>query len=403
MEELYILGNGFDLYLELETRYEDYFNSRKLDENFFKKLENIYKKNYQYGKNNKCKKVLVIVDNIGLRTEIEELYNKYKIENLFYLYLSFLKKENLNWNEVESNIKKFIIYTNESLKKTVENILENAEMNKLYIYILVSKIIILKKIDEIKNENENKRNDEEKREFNYLDFMMEQLNLFEKDFGNYIGSLELKEENKNRLINIFRTTCRKKIINFNYSIFLQDLIDKYKDIVFSEIEILRRIKPIESIVNIHGDFKNPIFGIDSHNSEEQFQNFTKTSRILNNDTVGNFELPKPGKLGTINFFGHSLSEADYSYFQSLFDYYDIYSSNIKLNFMYSEYDKNDLTRAKRETHNNVVKLMKNYGEKLENKDKGKNLLHKLLIENRIKLINVDKENKIIDNSNYSFN
>lgn len=403
MEELYILGNGFDLYLELETRYEDYFNSRKLDENFFKKLENIYKKNYQYGKNNKGKKVLVIVDNTGLRTEIEELYNKYKIENLFYLYLSFLKKENLNWNEVESNIKKFIIYTNESLKKTVENILENAVMNKLYFYILVSKIIILKKIDEIKNENENKRNDEEKREFNYLDFMMEQLNSFEKDFGNYIGSLELKEENKNRLINIFRTTCRKKIINFNYSIFLQNLIDRYKDIAFSEIEIARRIKSIESIVNIHGDFKNPIFGIDSHNSKEQFQNFTKTSRILNNDTVGNFELPKPEKLGTINFFGHSLSEADYSYFQSLFDYYDIYSSNIKLNFMYSEYDKNDLTRAKRETHNNVVKLMKNYGEKLENKDKGKNLLHKLLIENRIKLINVDKENKIIDNSNYSFN
>lgn len=403
MEELYILGNGFDLYLELKTRYEDYFNSRKLDENFFKKLENIYKKNYQYGKNNKGKKVLVIVDNIGLRTEIEELYNKYKIENLFYLYLSFLKKENLNWNEVESNIKKFIIYTNESLKKTVENILENAVMNKLYFYILVSKIIILKKIDEIKNENENKRNDEEKREFNYLDFMMEQLNSFEKDFGNYIGSLELKEENKNRLINIFRTTCQKKIINFNYSIFLQNLIDRYKDIAFSEIEIARRIKSIESIVNIHGDFKNPIFGIDSHNSKEQFQNFTKTSRILNNDTVGNFELPKPEKLGTINFFGHSLSEADYSYFQSLFDYYDIYSSNIKLNFMYSEYDKNDLTRAKRETHNNVVKLMKNYGEKLENKDKGKNLLHKLLIENRIKLINVDKENKIIDNSNYSFN
>ena len=27
MEELYILGNGFDLYLELETRYENYFNS----------------------------------------------------------------------------------------------------------------------------------------------------------------------------------------------------------------------------------------------------------------------------------------------------------------------------------------------------------------------------------------
>ena len=33
--------------------------------------------------------------------------------------------------------------------------------------------------------------------------MMEQLNLFEKDFGNYIGSLELKEENKNRLNKYF--------------------------------------------------------------------------------------------------------------------------------------------------------------------------------------------------------
>ena len=246
---------------------------------------------------------------------------------------------------------------------------------------------------------------EEEREF-WDEFSPELASIqskFNKEMYNSQFKNELKEENKNRLINIFRTTCRKKIINFNYSIFLQDLIDRYKDIAFSEIEIPRRIKPIESIVNIHGDFKNPIFGIDSHNSEEQFQNFTKTSRILNNDTVGNFELPKPEKLGTINFFGHSLSEADYSYFQSLFDYYDIYSSNIKLNFMYSEYDKNDLTRAKRETHNNVVKLMKNYGEKLENKDKGKNLLHKLLIENRIKLINVDKENKIIDNSNYSFN
>ena len=403
MEELYILGNGFDLYLELETRYDDYFNLRKLDEIFFNDLETIYENNYRYGEDTKGKKVLIITDKSKLKIEIKKLYSKYNIENLFYLYLSFLKKENLNWNEVEANIEKFVIYTNQSLKKSFESIFSSIKLDKLYFYILVSKIIILKKIDEIKNENENKRNDEEKREFNYLDFMMEQLNLFEKDFGNYIGSLELKGESKNRLINIFRTTCRKKIINFNYSIFLQDLINRYKDIAFSEIEIARRIKSIESIVNIHGDFKNPIFGIDSHNSKEQFQNFTKTSRVLNNDTVGNFELPKPRKLETINFFGHSLSEADYSYFQSLFDYYDIYSSNIKLNFMYSEYDKNDLTKSKRETHSNVVKLMKNYGEKLENKDKGKNLLHKLLIENRIKLINVDKENKIIDNSNYSFN
>lgn len=386
MEELYILGNGFDLYLGLKTKYSDYFKNRKISEEFFEKIKLIFKNSigsYNYDARGKVYAVFNY-DEALLNMQIIQLYKDIE-KNLFYLYLIFLKKCDLNWNEVESNILPFIRDTSKIFKLKMKTILGNIEKNEMYKYLLVAKVII-----------------KDRKNLSFLDFMMEQLNLFEKDFGNYIGSLELKEESKSRLINIFRTTCRKKIINFNYSIFLQNLIDRYKDTAFSEIEIPRRIKPIESIVNIHGDFKNPIFGIDSHNSEEQFQNFTKTSRILNNDTIGNFELSKPEKLGTINFFGHSLSEADYSYFQSLFDYYDIYSSNIKLNFMYSEYDKNDLTRAKRETHNNVVKLMKNYGEKLENKDKGKNLLHKLLIENRIKLINVDKESKITDNANYSF-
>lgn len=386
MEELYILGNGFDLYLGLKTKYSDYFKNRKISEEFFEKIKLIFKNSigsYNYDARGKVYAVFNY-DEALLNMQIIQLYKDIE-KNLFYLYLIFLKKCDLNWNEVESNILPFIRDTSKIFKLKMKTILGNIEKNEMYKYLLIAKVII-----------------KDRKNLSFLDFMMEQLNLFEKDFGNYIGSLELKEESKSRLINIFRTTCRKKIINFNYSIFLQNLIDRYKDTAFSEIEIPRRIKPIESIVNIHGDFKNPIFGIDSHNSEEQFQNFTKTSRILNNDTIGNFELSKPEKLGTINFFGHSLSEADYSYFQSLFDYYDIYSSNIKLNFMYSEYDKNDLTRAKRETHNNVVKLMKNYGEKLENKDKGKNLLHKLLIENRIKLINVDKESKITDNANYSF-
>ena len=313
MEELYILGNGFDLYIGLKTRYSDYFKNRKISEEFFEKIKSIFKNSigsYNYDARTKVYAVFDY-DETLLNMQIVQLYKDIE-KNLFYLYLIFLKKCDLNWNEVESNIFPFIRDTSKIFKLKMETILGNIEKNEMYKYLLIAKAII-----------------KDRKNLSFLDFMMEQLNLFEKDFGNYIGSLEIKEENKNRLINIFRTTCRKKIINFNYSIFLQDLIDRYKDIAFSEIEIPRRIKPIESIVNIHGDFKNPIFGIDSHNSEEQFQNFTKTSRILNNDTIENFELPKPEKLGTINFFGHSLSKADYSYFQSLFDYYDIYSSNIK--------------------------------------------------------------------------
>ena len=39
MEELYILGNGFDLYLGLKTRYSDYFKNRKISEEFFEKIK----------------------------------------------------------------------------------------------------------------------------------------------------------------------------------------------------------------------------------------------------------------------------------------------------------------------------------------------------------------------------
>ena len=384
MEELYILGNGFDLYLGLKTRYSDYFKNRKISEEFFEKIKSIFENSigsYNYDARGKVYAVFDYNETL-LNMQIIQLYKDIE-KNLFYLYLMFLKKCDLNWNEVESNILPFIRDTSKIFKLKMETILGNIEKNEMYKYLLIAKVII-----------------KDRKNLNFLDFMMEQLNLFEKDFGNYIGSLELKEENKNRLINIFRTTCRKKIINFNYSIFLQNLIDRYKDIAFSEIEIARRIKSIESIVNIHGDFKNPIFGIDSHNSEEQFQNFTKTSRILNNDTVGNFELPKPEKLGTINFFGHSLSEADYSYFQSLFDYYDIYNSEVKLEFKYYNYikDKKELTDEQKEErkdevksnmHKSVIELMNDYGNTASNKSRGKNLLHKLILENRIKIVEVE--------------
>ena len=377
MEELYILGNGFDLYLGLKTRYSDYFKNRKISEEFFEKIKLIFKNSigsYNYDARGKVYAVFDY-DETLLNMQIIQLYKDIE-KNLFYLYLIFLKKCDLNWNEVESNILPFIRDTSKIFKLKMETILGNIEKNEMYKYLLIAKVII-----------------KDRKNLSFLDFMMEQLNLFEKDFGNYIGSLEIKEENKNRLINIFRTTCRKKIINFNYNIFLQDLIDRYKDIAFSEIEIARRIKSIESIVNIHGDFKNPIFGIDSHNSEEQFQNFTKTSRILNNDTVGNFELPKPEKLGTINFFGHSLSEADYSYFQALFDYYQIYSSNIKLIFLF-----NNFKNTQREEQNfGIIKLLETYGKSMENKDKGKNLYYKLILEDRIKLFSLEEWSEVNKN------
>lgn len=80
----------------------------------------------------------------------------------------------------------------------------------------------------------------------------------------------------------------------------------------------------------------------------------------------------------IKFYGHSLSEADYSYFQSIFDYYNLYSNcRMGLVFYYSEgYEQTD----------EIYRLINVYGDTLSNQKQGKNLIHKLLLENRLKIV-----------------
>ncbi|EFW89333.1 hypothetical protein [Streptococcus equinus] len=41
-------------------------------------------------------------------------------------------------------------------------------------------------------------------------------------------------------------------------------------------------------------------------------------------------------MDVIKFYGHSLARADYSYFQYIFDMYDLYNSDVKLIFYYSK-------------------------------------------------------------------
>lgn len=55
----------------------------------------------------------------------------------------------------------------------------------------------------------------------------------------------------------------------------------------------------------------------------------------------------PKSIKNIVFYGHSLAPADYSYFQSIFDYYNIYDNDITLVFYYSIYDKNKEQDIKR--------------------------------------------------------
>lgn len=86
----------------------------------------------------------------------------------------------------------------------------------------------------------------------------------------------------------------------------------------------------------------------------------------------------------IKFYGHSLSSADYSYFQAIFDGVNLYESHTRLVFYYRPWKdaagnlipknvaKNDMGRK-------VTNLLSVYGRTMDNQDHGNNLIHKLLI------------------------
>lgn len=156
------------------------------------------------------------------------------------------------------------------------------------------------------------------------------------------------------------------------------------------------------LTNIHGyaGDENVIFGIDGNDVDiddpyyQQTVKFTKTYRLmaLRKDGYEPFVHSQiNGQPGTetrvIKFFGHSLGTADYSYFQAIFDEVGLYESRTHLIFYYNEKRSEDKTRnAEEEMYEKVNRLITTYGQTLDNKDHGHNLLHKLLLEGRLNVV-----------------
>ena len=160
------------------------------------------------------------------------------------------------------------------------------------------------------------------------------------------------------------------------------------------------------VVNIHGSYKNStaIFGIDGTDNmeEENSRHFTKTYRLLSlsNPNIrsvihAHHENRNDNSLpDMIKFYGHSLSEADCSYFQSIFDGINLYEGNTRLIFFYRPRRDNTAVEGARipdndaanEMKDKVTKLLLTYGNTLTNKDHGKNLIHKLILEGRLNVL-----------------
>lgn len=350
MTDLYILGNGIDLFFDMKTTYGDFIH--------IKEINNMIR---TYG---------------GSNRDCEVENSKF---NLFLSYLCELKHTGVrNWYQLESHIINYILYTVEQ-----EELAEVYETLTLY-----QKIIKEKKKKHVEN------------------YILNELNEIEKIFGEYIKEQQKIQKNSLHLLQLFSLDRKDgldsiHILNFNYSTYLKDSI---KDATpWEKIEVIQ--------INIHSDCESPIFGIDLTEIKKVslkkkyrkstiekampiLKMATKTSRIINKRFNYNsrkidkgvtpdhlfWKLPNPSELRKIIFFGHSLSNSDYSYFQSIFDYYNLYDSNITLQFLYNRGLGLETISSHKEA---IYNLFENYGKTFQNKNKGKNLLHKLLLEQRV--------------------
>jgi hypothetical protein len=166
------------------------------------------------------------------------------------------------------------------------------------------------------------------------------------------------------------------VLSFNYT--------EYNDL---ELPFVGPVK----VVNVHGALDGEIvFGADGTDCMDDMDavKFSKTYRVLgmgslqNAATIAYPEVPTGSGLPVtriVKFYGHSLARADYSYFQSIFDMLNLYESTVVLCFLYSKYAED----AREKQMLAIARLLSAYGKTLDNRDHGKNLMHKLMIEGRL--------------------
>lgn len=421
--KLIILGNGFDLASNLPTLYSNFFDYRIYQKkDIFDKINSFLEQPVKSKINtNQIPKVDDVIDKIQAIKNVKELSSDILSNNLnfwdiyfWWLYKNKRMINDYNWNDVEEEMRNFVssLPTESNITLTKFDLNMSFDFNKNRwngssssrdyennIFINYSKN---EKILIILNELLFSKKSSDKNDLHSL--ILDQLILFEYEFKEYISIImseivfvDKKRKNRsiyfNNFFNVIDSSFETEyfLLNFNFTGFQNLNIKNDQSIneISNSIDFTRD-KKARTIteVNVHGNFnKKVIFGVDQDEIKaiENYYIFTKTYRKASeNKNLVTQPLPNRNSINEIIFFGHSLSNADYSYFQSIFDYYDLYESNIKLSFKYSYYNHESTHwKIKHKQINSAINLIKRYGNSMSNTKKGENLIHKLLLENRI--------------------
>lgn len=384
-ERLVVIGNGADLHCGLESSFSDfmietYGDSLDPNSNSRKSLDLQDKLNREVLSRIEVKEA---IDNIS---DLENLLPPVAHCNLWAAWLLSLRVDDdpqNNWSDVESSIAR--VLSNEIIIDVLNGKASgftsgHPNMAKCDYYFLVLLYVY-------------------KRSGTGLwDVLHTQLTKYEKGLADYLQQLininESYPRNVSALLNSlitapnglfskrpeYATLVNFSLLNFNY-INTGTILNAY-----TSSRVLPRLlnqRNVHGLINTH-----PIIGIDSTEIDAQSPiiSFGKTYRSLEISNSFDEKMRErilDPNIKSIAFYGHSLSLNDYAYFQSIFDYYNIYENPISLFFYYSVYSKSHKEEIKSMQLTRITQLMQRYGHTLTNEGHGKNLLHKLILDDRI--------------------
>lgn len=345
-----ILGNGYDLHCKLHSSYKDYLIKNRTLYKYIHSLIDEYKIAFNdevyFLKNETFKKV--DLTNINLWDFIFALYDQYNNSSTCWFDIEELIKKTLEQKDVLSY--------GVSFKEILNVIREKKKDGDFYSDICASFIINKSQLNKIYHTH------------NFYAFVLEELNDFEINFGLFIRrqrknidsrwfSIGLENERYKKCAD----TTIKILCNYNSVVSVDNF--NYDDCGFESFKTIER--------NINGDYESPIIGVDSVFSpgDEQIV-FTKTYRRMIAD-MNRIETEKPASFKHVIIYGHSLDEADYSYFFPIFNKLNLLDSNADgtIVFAFTIYDSKKEHEIKSKLNKSIYKIIESYANIKGLKDK----------------------------------
>lgn len=395
MEQLIILGNGFDLASCLRSKYYDFYDSR-------------YKDSLTY-KINSYMTWIEDNDNINEYPEKESLKDITIWDIIFH---HFEQVKDKPWTDVEKTIHKYLenIYfacIHKEKTNPYNTIMEYPNYKNEFVrYKAIVRLLSWKLgLDEDNYSCVDTGwtwSMEEQKKFRWDVFkgqILKDLYCFEMSFANYLRGATNRKGYKQFANSLLKAIIQRYDENGkNCSMPLKGLKTSVLSFNYTGLDEFDKSNtiPIVNYRNVHGKLsgkERTIFGIDLDNLKQSesisginnsslFLDFTKTFRTLKLASSYGVEKLFSKNVDRIKFYGHGLGEADYSYFMSIFDAIDLYSNETMLIFFYNKLLENEEEKQ----FKNVSNLILKYASTLNNKDHSDNLLHKLILENRIKIL-----------------